>query len=167
MLLSHVRFFRCRLLFALVLALSASFAQAETAGADTSFNRRLTAEAVNSLSSGIRYHFGGTDPESGLDCSAFVAYLFREAVGGSLPRTAREISDMGRQVSLNELQPGDLVFFGKGKRDVSHVGIYVGGKKFIHASRKHGDIHESGLFEPYWRSRFNGARRFSSASPQT
>jgi len=132
-----------------------------------SVNRLLAEEAVSSLSSGIRYRFGGTNPDRGLDCSAFVGYLFREAVGEELPRTAKEISDMGKQVGLNDIEPGDLVFFGKGKRHVSHVGIYVGGKKFIHASRKHGAVYESGLNEPYWQSRFSGARRLTGILPQS
>lgn len=169
--LSPLYLVRFRLLFllpVLVLAMPASLARAaETAGPEVSLNQRLAVQAVGSLASGIRYQFGGTDPERGLDCSAFVAYLFREAIGGSLPRTAREISDMGEQVSMKDMEPGDLVFFGKGKRKVSHVGIYVGGKKFIHASRKHGAIYESGLNEPYWQSRFNGARRLSSVRPRS
>jgi cell wall-associated NlpC family hydrolase len=132
-----------------------------------SVNRLLAEEAVSSLSSGIRYRFGSTNPDRGLDCSAFVGYLFKEAVGEDLPRTAKEISDMGKQVGLNDMEPGDLVFFGKGKRHVSHVGIYVGGKKFIHASRKHGAVYESGLNEPYWQKHFSGARRLTTTLPRS
>ncbi|WP_050478152.1 C40 family peptidase [Herbaspirillum rhizosphaerae] len=163
-----MHFLPARLLFVFALMLPACAVQAgESQSRIPSINRLLAVEALNSLSSGIRYRFGGTDPDSGLDCSAFVAYLFREASGGSLPRTAREIRDVGEPVSLNDMKPGDLVFFGKGKRSASHVGVYVGGKKFIHASRKHGTIYESKLDEPYWHRRFSGVRRLAPALPQS
>lgn len=163
-----MHFLPARLLFALTLMLPVLAVHAsESRARIPSINRLLASEAVSSLSSGIRYRFGGTDPDSGIDCSAFVAYLFREASGGSLPRTAREIRDVGAPVSLSDMKPGDLVFFGKGKRSASHVGVYVGGKKFIHASRKHGVIYESTLDEPYWHRRFSGVRRLSTALPQS
>lgn len=162
-----------RCLFVISIGLSAGFAVVATASTSeshsgrTSVNGLMAAEAISSLSSGIRYRFGGTDPDHGLDCSAFIAHLFREAIGGNLPRTAKEISDVGQHVDLENMEPGDLVFFGNGKRGISHVGVYIGGKKFIHASPKHGVIYESGLNEPYWRHRFNGVRRLSVEQPQT
>lgn len=165
-----MQLFSCRLLCALAFSFSGAAACAatdETPPAAPSVNRLLAAEALNSLASGIHYRFGGTDPAHGLDCSAFVAYLFREALGRTLPRTARQINDIGEQVDLSDIEPGDLVFFGTGKHQVSHVGVYVGGKKFIHASRKHGVVYESGLNEPYWRQRFHGVRRLSATTPQT
>lgn len=120
---------------------------------------RFAASAVNSLASGIRYKFGGTDPDSGLDCSAFIALLYKDAGGGDLPRTAREISEVGARIDVGALRPGDLVFFRNAQRDIAHVGIYVGDENFVHASRKHGVIYQSRLSEPYWKSRFEGARR--------
>jgi cell wall-associated NlpC family hydrolase len=122
-------------------------------------SERFAARAVNSLSSGIRYKFGGTDPDSGLDCSAFIALLYKDAGGGDLPRTAREISEVGDRVDAQALQPGDLVFFRDARHAIAHVGVYVGNKNFVHASRKHGVIYQSRLNEPYWKSRFKGARR--------
>jgi len=119
----------------------------------------FAARAVSSLASGIRYKFGGTDPDSGLDCSAFIALLYKEAGGGELPRTALEISEVGARVEPQALQPGDLVFFRDAHRRIAHVGVYVGDENFVHASRKHGVIYQSRLSEPYWKSRFKGARR--------
>ena len=129
------------------------------AGEISPSSERFAARAVSSLSSGIRYKFGGTDPDSGLDCSAFIALLYKDAGGGELPRTAREISEVGAHVETGALKPGDLVFFRNAQRGIAHVGIYVGGENFVHASRKHGVIYQSRLSEPYWKSRFKGARR--------
>ncbi len=129
------------------------------AGETRPSSERFAARAVSSLSSGIRYKFGGTDPDSGLDCSAFIALLYKDAGGGELPRTAREISEVGAAVDVAALQPGDLVFFRNAQRGIAHVGIYVGDESFVHASRKHGVIYQSRLNEPYWKSRFKGARR--------
>ena len=96
---------------------------------------------------------------AGLDCSAFIALLYKDAGGGDLPRTAREISEVGAHIDAGALQPGDLVFFRNTQGGIAHVGIYVGGENFVHASRKHGVIYQSRLNEPYWKSRFKGARR--------
>ncbi|WP_265213569.1 C40 family peptidase [Herbaspirillum lusitanum] len=135
------------------------------AGEIPASSARFAAHALSSLSSGIRYKFGGTDPDSGLDCSAFIALLYKDAGGGDLPRTAREISTVGVRVAAGAMQPGDLVFFRDGQRGIAHVGIYVGGENFVHASRKHGVIYQSRLSEPYWKSRFKGARRLPQSTP--
>ena len=130
-------------------------------------NRLLAAEAPDSLSSGIRYKYGGNNPAVGLDCSAFIAYLFKEAIGGRLPRTASQMSEMGDKVSPDRMQPGDLVFFRNARRAIAHVGIYIGDMKFVHASRKHGVVRESSLTTPYWKNHFNGVRRLSDTTPQS
>lgn len=140
---------------------------ATAAEAPTETNRLLAAEATDSLSSGIRYKYGGNNPEVGLDCSAFIAYLFKEAIGGRLPRTARQMSEIGDKVSPDRMQPGDLVFFRNAKRAIAHVGVYIGDMKFVHASRKHGVVRESSLTTPYWRNHFNGVRRLSDPAPQS
>lgn len=129
------------------------------AGEIPASSERFAARAVSSLSSGIHYKFGGTDPDNGLDCSAFIALLYKDAGGGDLPRTAREISEVGAHIDADALQPGDLVFFRNSQGGIAHVGIYVGGENFVHASRKHGVIYQSRLNEPYWKNRFKGARR--------
>ena len=108
---------------------------------------------------GIRYRFGGTDVEQGLDCSGFVQLVFRESVGKLLPRTAREQSEVGNSVDRNELKPGDLVFFNTMRRAFSHVGIYLGDNRFLHAPRTGSDIRVEDMSQSYWAKRYDGARR--------
>lgn len=113
---------------------------------------------------GTAYKYGGRDPESGLDCSGFVGHVFREVTGLDLPRSAQAISQLGRKIGIEELKPGDLVFFNTLRRAFSHVGIYLGDQQFIHASSsKTGDVMISSLRESYWAKRFNGARRLDLA----
>jgi cell wall-associated NlpC family hydrolase len=109
---------------------------------------------------GIDYRRGGVNPESGLDCSGFVQVVFREALGELLPRTAKEQSRVGRQVSdKSELKPGDLVFFNTMRRAFSHVGIYLGNNHFLHAPRTGKEIRVEDMSKSYWVKRYNGARR--------
>ena len=108
---------------------------------------------------GIHYRLGGTDPESGLDCSGFVQLVYRESVGKLLPRTAREQSEVGNVVDRNELKPGDLVFFNTMRRAFSHVGIYLGDNRFLHAPRTGSEIRVEDMNQSYWVKRYNGARR--------
>lgn len=108
---------------------------------------------------GIRYKYGGTAPESGLDCSGLVRYVFHQVWGTELPRTSEEISRLGERVDTNELQPGDLVFYNTLRRTFSHVGIYLGDNKFIHAPSAGGEVRIESMDISYWKKRFNGARR--------
>ena len=108
---------------------------------------------------GINYRFGGTDPDSGLDCSGFVQVVFKDAVGLLLPRTAREQSEVGNVVDKKELKPGDLVFFNTMRRAFSHVGIYLGDNRFMHAPRTGAEIRVEDMSQGYWVKRYNGARR--------
>ncbi|HJV76502.1 MAG TPA: C40 family peptidase [Noviherbaspirillum sp.] len=110
---------------------------------------------------GIRYKFGGTAPESGLDCSGLVRYLFKDVWGTDLPRTSEEISRVGEQVDTHDLQPGDLVFYNTLRRAFSHVGIYLGDNKFIHSPSTGGQVRIESMDVGYWKSRFNGARRIN------
>ena len=112
---------------------------------------------------GVNYRRGGTDPERGLDCSGFVQVVFREAVGLILPRTAAEMSRVGGPIDLSHLQPGDLVFFNTLRRAFSHVGIYVGDSKFMHSPRPGGAVRIEDMRTPYWRQRYDGARRVLDA----
>jgi len=83
---------------------------------------------------GTRYRYGGMSPE-GFDCSGFICYVYEQAVGKKLPRTARAQSTYGDIVQKNALLPGDLLFFDTANRGhVNHCGIYLGEGKFIHAS---------------------------------
>lgn len=108
---------------------------------------------------GIRYRFGGNSPESGLDCSGLVQNVFRNALGLNLPRTAREMARLGDKVGLQDLKPGDLVFFNTMRRTFSHVGIYMGEGRFLHAPASGGRVRIDEIGERYWSQRFNGARR--------
>ncbi len=108
---------------------------------------------------GIKYRYGGSQPETGFDCSGFVRYVFQEAANITLPPTARAISQIGKTVRKDELQPGDLVFFNTLKSAFSHVGIYIGNNKFIHAPRTGGVVRVEDMQADYWKKRFNGAQR--------
>lgn len=116
----------------------------------------LIMHAINLV--GVRYKYGGSDPDSGLDCSGFVQHVFKEAVGLALPHNAYSISLQGRRVAQTELQPGDVIFFNTLKRAFSHVGIYIGGNRFVHAGRSNQQVEVSEL-DSYWVKRFDGARR--------
>jgi hypothetical protein len=106
---------------------------------------------------GIPYRFGGVD-RKGIDCSGFVAQVYKKLAGVRLPHSAAAQFQWGRPVSLKNLRPGDLVFFQTEGRSISHVGISIGGNQFIHASLSHG-VTISSLREDYYAKRFRGARR--------
>ncbi len=108
---------------------------------------------------GITYRWGGTDPDSGLDCSGFVQVVFKDALGMLMPRTAKEQSQVGDVINKNELKPGDLVFFNTMRRAFSHVGIYLGDNRFLHAPRTGAEIRVEDMSQGYWVKRYNGARR--------
>jgi cell wall-associated NlpC family hydrolase len=119
--------------------------------------RELVMQALGYL--GIRYKYGGNSPNTGFDCSGLVRYVVSEALGLVLPRDARSISQHGSNVGTDELQPGDLVFFNTMRRPFSHVGIYVGEGRFIHAPASGGAVELVNMADRYWAARFNGARR--------
>jgi cell wall-associated NlpC family hydrolase len=113
---------------------------------------------------GIKYRFGGNTPQSGFDCSWFVRHVFSDALGVLLPRTAVEMAKVGSTVRRSDLQPGDLVFFNTVSRAFSHVGIYLGDNKFMHANSRGGGVRIDDMTGGYWSGRFNGARRIDAAS---
>jgi cell wall-associated NlpC family hydrolase len=113
---------------------------------------------------GMRYKFGGRSPETGFDCSGLVAYVFERAWGISVPRRTEEQRTAGRAVKRAELQPGDLVFYDTRSRPFSHVGIYLGEGNFVHAPRPGAKVRVESIDNPYWRARFNGARRLDPPS---
>ena len=110
---------------------------------------------------GTPYRFGGRSSQA-LDCSGFVQKVFR-ANGIELPRDSRAQAKYGYKVSLSELKPGDLLFFKTYKRDVSHVGIYIGDGKMVHAATRGGRVMVSSIHEPYYRQRFLFAKRVVEA----
>ncbi|MGU7780288.1 C40 family peptidase [Burkholderia sp. PU8-34] len=114
---------------------------------------------------GVRYRWGGNSPDSGLDCSGFVRYVFQDTLGMSLPRRAEEMSRVGEKVSMSNLKPGDLVFFNTMRRTFSHVGIYIGDNKFVHSPSTGSTVRVDDLDSGYWEKRFTGARRIESQFP--
>lgn len=119
----------------------------------------LVLSAMNFL--GVRYTRGGNSVENGFDCSGFTRHIFEMSVGLVLPRRADEQAkdDSLMSIRRDELKPGDLVFFNTMKRTFSHVGIYVGEGKFIHAPRTGSAVRVEDMRDSYWAKRFTGARR--------
>jgi cell wall-associated NlpC family hydrolase len=110
---------------------------------------------------GTPYAFGGTDLTSGIDCSAFVRAAY-DSVGIELPRTAYEQSQVGRTVSLQNLMPGDLLFFKTSDRaPITHVGMYIGNNRFIHSSVSGNGVGISDLNDK-WRAVLKDARRVTA-----
>jgi len=114
---------------------------------------------------GIRYKWGGNTPETGLDCSGLVRYVFQQVTGVTLPRTAKDISRLGTDVAIADLQPGDLVFFNTRRFAFSHVGIYLGNNQFVHAPRRGREVEVATLDSGFWQRRFDGARRMAGNLP--
>lgn len=109
---------------------------------------------------GTPYRYGGNTPRGGFDCSGLVDYVFRNVAGIELPRTADEISRIDApSVSRKHLESGDLVFFNHHGRRISHVGIYVGKGRFVHAPNEGGTVRLDYLDAPYWREHYSGAKR--------
>jgi cell wall-associated NlpC family hydrolase len=112
---------------------------------------------------GVKYRFGGTDPDTGWDCSGYVSHVFNNAVGIVLPRNSVAMSERGEPIERANLQPGDLVFFHTLKHAFSHVGIYLGEQRFIHAPSTGKAVQISDMNANYWARRFNGGRRIVAA----
>jgi len=152
------------LLLALALSACSSSVRLTTPAADRTVTKsaihvgdEAALRAVSML--GKPYQWGGSSPHSGFDCSGLAQFAWQEAAGIQLPRTARQMSQAGRRISQKRLLPGDLVFFNTQRRRYSHVGVYVGGGRFVHAPSKGKTIRLARLSNPYWASRYNGARR--------
>lgn len=116
------------------------------------------------LALGVDYRYGGRSPESGFDCSGLVAHVFREAYGIELPHNAHAQSKFGARVSLSELRAGDLVFYNTLNRPFSHVGIYLGDGRFVHAPKTGAQVRVESIRGRYWMRRFDGARRLQPAT---
>jgi cell wall-associated NlpC family hydrolase len=112
---------------------------------------------------GVRYRWDAELPQSGLDGSSFVGYVFKDKLGFLLPRKSTQMSRVGKPIGRDELQPGDLVFFNTMRLTFSHVGIYVGDNKFIHSPSKGTTVRVDDLGSMYWDKRFDGARRLDGS----
>ncbi|QLG89815.1 C40 family peptidase [Chitinibacter bivalviorum] len=115
---------------------------------------------------GVKYTWGGNSPESGLDCSGFIKYVFQNSMNITLPRTAFGMAQTGQNIDKTELKPGDLVFFNTLGRTFSHVGIYLGDNRFIHSPRAGRSVEVANMNQSYWQNRFNGARRIAEGGGQ-
>lgn len=104
------------------------------------------------------YRFGGRNPEAGLDCSGMVSYIVQQISGRQLPHNAAQIAEQTRPIPVTALQAGDLVFFNTRARKHSHMGIYMGDGKFVHAPSSRGAVRIERLDNPYFQPRIDGAR---------
>ena len=114
---------------------------------------------------GVDYRWGGDTPEAGFDCSGLVRHVFQQVTGVTLPRTSKELSHIGAPIAQRDLQAGDLVFFDTRRFAFSHVGIYLGDGRFIHAPSRGSEVEIAELSNGYWRKHFNGARRLVGVLP--
>ena len=107
------------------------------------------------------YKFGGKNPEAGIDCSGMVSYVFKNAAQRSLTGSAADIAQKGRLIDYSQIQAGDLVFFNTRGGPFTHVGIYIGDQRFIHApSSSTGKVRIDEMNSPYFSKRFTSARRY-------
>ncbi|MEY2861951.1 MAG: hypothetical protein RL392_2409 [Pseudomonadota bacterium] len=116
---------------------------------------------------GVPYRRGGSNAETGFDCSGFVRAIYEQTAGLILPRRADQQAAATEKIDKSDLQPGDLVFFNTMRRAFSHVGIYVGNGKFIHAPKPGAQVRVEDMGVSYWANRFDGARRVPGAEPIT
>jgi cell wall-associated NlpC family hydrolase len=121
--------------------------------------RRSDVVTVAMSQVGIPYLWGGGSPVIGFDCSGFVAYVFREALHLDLPRVSYDQARTSQPIDDGDLRAADLVFFNTLRREFSHVGIYVGRQRFVHAPATGAFVRIERLGGEYWRARYNGARR--------
>lgn len=108
---------------------------------------------------GTPYRWGGGD-KTGFDCSGLVQYVYQRAIDFKLPRTAKEMASSSQSVAKKDLQVGDLIFFNTSGNDVSHVGIYIGDNRFIHAPRSGTYVQIESLHKPYYAQRWVKSGRF-------
>ncbi|MEP6608956.1 MAG: C40 family peptidase [Burkholderiaceae bacterium] len=109
------------------------------------------------------YRYGGTTPQGGFDCSGLVRYVYNAVGAAELPRRSEDIGKVGDPISRSQLEPGDLVFFNTLARAYSHVAIYIGEGRFLHAPARGGKVRIEALDDRYWQARFDGARRLIDA----
>lgn len=119
----------------------------------------LVLSAMNFL--GVPYRRGGNSADDGFDCSGFTRHIFEMSLGLVLPRRVDDQASASGllRIGREDLRPGDLVFFNTLRRTFSHVGIYIGDGKFIHAPRSGTEVRIEDMRQAYWDRRFTGARR--------
>ena len=139
-------------------------AAARDPGRTAAENSALHAPSPDALFSalaalGIDYHYGGHSPATGFDCSGLVAHVFHNAYGLSIPAQTGAQSRLGKPIDLRQIETGDLVFYNTQGQPNTHVGIYIGDNRFIHAPRTGAAVRIESMRSTYWKTRFNGARR--------
>ena len=115
------------------------------------------------------YRYGGNTAATGFDCSGFTRHVYRQTLGVVLPRQSDQQAIDGdlSDVDRDDLQPGDLVFFNTARRAYSHVGIYIGDDRFVHAPRTGAQVRVENLRVRYWSRRYDGARRVGGGALPT
>jgi cell wall-associated NlpC family hydrolase len=106
------------------------------------------------------YRFGGKNPEAGLDCSGMVSYVYQKAIDMRLAGSAADLAKLGKPVAATQLRPGDLVFFNTRNRPRSHVGIYIGDDRFVHAPNSRGKVRTESLKSGWFAARFEEGRTY-------
>ncbi|NJD34817.1 MAG: NlpC/P60 family protein [Betaproteobacteria bacterium] len=106
------------------------------------------------------YRFGGKNPEAGLDCSGMVSYVFEKSADMRLAGSAADLAQKGKPVDAAKLRPGDLVFFNTRNRPYSHVGIYIGDDRFVHAPSSRGKVRTESLKQGWYAARFEEGRSY-------
>jgi cell wall-associated NlpC family hydrolase len=132
-------------------------ATAPNHAADTARSHDALFVALAAL--GIDYQWGGRSPATGFDCSGLVAHIFRDAYGLNLPTHTTAQSRLGKPIALDQLETGDLVFYNTMGKPNTHVGIYIGDSRFIHAPRTGAAVRIERMSLSYWKTRYSGARR--------
>lgn len=147
-------------IFSLTVVLAMGTFAGNTEAASSVASNEIVSSAKNLI--GIKYRYGGTT-KAGFDCSGFVGYIYKNQ-GVNLSRTAAGIYSTGTAVKKANLVVGDLVFFNTSGKGVSHVGMYIGSGKFIHASTSKG-VRMDKLDDPYyWGNKYVGAKRVANVS---
>mgnify|MGYP002776108962 FL=1 len=114
--------------------------------------------AMNLIDTG--YQFGGKNPQAGLDCSGMVSWLYGQAAEYRLKGSARDMAKRGREINPAAVRPGDLVFFNTQGYSYSHVGIYIGDQRFVHAPNSRGKVRIDRLDQGWFATRFEEARSY-------
>ncbi|WP_313892673.1 C40 family peptidase [Psychrobacillus sp.] len=147
-------------IFSLTVVLAVGTFAGNTEAASSVASNEIVSSAKNLI--GIKYRYGGTT-RAGFDCSGFVGYIYKSQ-GVNLSRTAAGIYSTGTAVKKANLAVGDLVFFNTSGKGVSHVGMYIGSGKFIHASTSKG-VRIDKVDDPYyWGKKYVGAKRVADVS---
>jgi len=106
------------------------------------------------------YRFGGKNPEAGLDCSGMVSYVYQKSADIRLAGSAADLARLGKPVPTAQLRPGDLVFFNTRNKSYSHVGIYIGDDRFVHAPSSRGKVRTESLKNGWFAAHFEEGRTY-------